>query len=62
MHRSTMTSYKTVDGPAPTGANGEEEQADTPVLAGENAGVKLGAGAWTVAMLGLSTVVAGLLM
>lgn len=59
--RPTITSYKTVDAAETTDAEGNV-QTDTPVLAGENGVAKLGAGAWTVAVLGFSTVIAGLLI
>ena len=59
--RPTITSYKTVDAAVTTDAEGNV-QTNTPVLAGENGVAKLGAGAWTVAVLGFSTVIAGLLM
>lgn len=59
--RPTITSYKTVDAAATTDAEGNA-QTDTPVLAGENGVAKLGARAWTVVVLGFSTVIAGLLI
>lgn len=59
--RPTITSYETVDAAVTTDAEGNI-QTNTPVLAGENAGVRLGVGAWTTVVLGLSSVVAGLLI